>query len=128
MKTTFLGREYIILALINAKKLIFNENFTTLTEISQFCYYLQTEIRRQNLDIIITSYYPSLPDFNVTGECVIPTSECCYDLNRAPLSILKIFYDLDFFTKFFLELEQERHETLTKAQNNNLKLFRKPIY
>ena len=68
MKTSFLQKEYLTLALIKAKNDFFNKNFVTTAELNQFIRFIQQHFINQKLDIVVTSNNLSKEDFNIVGD------------------------------------------------------------
>lgn len=121
MKTFFLSKEYVLLALIESKNQIFHENFATISELNQFEYFLQRKFNNQNLDVVITSNNLSSEDFNVTGDVIMKSNTCSFNLYFLPIEILNILDDIDLITNFFINLENEKIEMLKRNINNKPK-------
>lgn len=125
MKPFFLNKEYVALALIKSKDQFFHESFITIQELNQFIGFLQQEFNNQDLNIIISSNSLSEEDFNVTDEIIVKSNNCCFNLDLVPIKILKILYNIDFITDFWMKIEQEKLEVLENMRNTSFKLNRK---
>lgn len=117
----FLSKDYVVLALIEAKNQIFHENFVTISELNQFGYFLQKEFNSQNLDVVITFDNLSREDFDVTGDVIMKSNTCSLNLYLLPIKILNILYDIELITNFFIDLKNEKIEMLKRNINNKPK-------
>lgn len=115
MKTFFLGKEYVALALIEAKNKIFHESFITISELEQFSYFLQQEFNKRELDIVITSNTPNIEDFNIIGEVIMVSNNCGFNLGILPMNVLSILYDTNLIADFFIQVEKEKLEILERT-------------
>lgn len=127
MKSIFLDEAYVALALIKSKSQFFHKNFITISELNQFVYFLQQEFNKQNLNIVITSNSLNSEDFNIIGETIMKSNACCFNLDLLSIDILKVLYDTNLIANFWVQLEQEKLETLKKVIVDSPKLYRKVI-
>lgn len=119
--TQFLSREYVALALIEAKSKFFKEEFITTSEFNHFILFLQKKFNDENLNIIITSNSLNRIDFSVKKGIITLTDRCCYNLDNCIVDILR---DTNLLLSFFLTLEKEKLETLEKMSvENKRKLY-----
>ena len=125
MKTFFLGKEYVALALINAKDQFFRERFITISELNQFDHFLQQEFNNRDLDIVITSNTLSSEDFNIMGEVIMTSNACCFNLGLLPINVLTVLYDSNLIVDFLTQLENEKLETLERKKEVVPKLYKK---
>lgn len=125
MKTFILGKEYIALSLIKAKKSFFNESFITTSELGQFDYYLQQEFNKRDLDIIISSNALSSDDFNINGDTIMASNSCSYGLNTLPMNVLTVLYDSNLIADFFEQLEKDKLQMIENKKETVFKIYRK---
>ena len=121
MSSSFLSIGYVAMVLIKEKSQIFGESFITISELNQFCYFMQREFNSKDLGIVITSNNLSREDFNIFGGIVIPSERCCYDVDYIRNDILNILTDENLILKFFTELESRKLKTLENLQTNTSK-------
>lgn len=122
MKTTFMSREYIALALIKAKYQFLRENFITMSELNQFNHFLQMEFNDRELDVIINSDTLKKENFNIMGNVIMESNTCYLDLDFLPETLLNILYDNDLISSFLLNLENEKINNLEKSKSMLLNL------
>lgn len=120
MSNSFLSIGYVAMTLIKEKSKIFNENFVTISELNQFCHFMQKEFNNKDLGIAITSNL-SREDFNVFSGIVIPSDRCCYDVDNLPNNIVNILMDQNLILQFFTELERRKLQTLENFYSENSK-------
>lgn len=123
--TKFLSQNYLAISLLKAKHDFFRENFITFSELNKFEYFIQQEFNNRNLNAIITSDGLSLEDFDILGDVIIPSNNCCYDINRLSIEILIILSDTKLISQFFMDLELEKIKTLENVQTSTLTLNKK---
>lgn len=112
MKTFFLGQEYVAISLIRVKDKIFHEKFITISELNEFCHYLQQEFNNRDLDVIITSNTLSIEDFNIIGDVIIASNNCCINLGFLPMNVLSILSDTNLTKDFLMQFEKEKLEAI----------------
>lgn len=110
-----LSKEYVALALIQAKTLIFSENFATTSELNQFTIFMQREFNKQKLCISF-AYSRDLEDFNIKGGIVTAKEKCYYSLNDISDTIKNILTDKKLLLNFFMEVEKKRLERIENFQ------------
>lgn len=118
MSNSFLSIGYVAMVFIKEKSQIFGESFITMSELNQFCYFMQREFNNKDLGIAITSNGLSREDFNIFGGVVILSERCCYDVNYIRNDILNILTDENLIFQFFTELESRKLKTLENLQIN----------
>lgn len=112
MATYFLSKNYVAASLLEAKYDFYKERFITFSELNQFDYYIQQEFNRRDLDVVINSDGLSREDFEHIGDVIIPSSGCCFNLDRLPVSVSYVLKDKELIAKFFIDLESEKLKTL----------------
>lgn len=112
MATYFLSKNYVAASLLEAKYDFYKERFITFSEFNQFDYYIQQEFNRRDLDVVINSDGLSREDFEHIGDVIIPSSGCCFNLDRLPVSVSYVLKDKELIAKFFIDLESEKLKTL----------------
>lgn len=112
MQTRFLGKEYLVLALIKWKNHFFQENFITSSELSRFEQFLQQEFNNLNLNVIIASASLSAIDFETIGDIIMLSDTCGCNLDLLPMDISTILYDSNMMSNFFQVLEKEKLEKI----------------
>lgn len=118
--TQFLRKEWIAVALSNAKNEILGEDVVTISELQQFSQFLQKYFNNEKLDIVIPFGLPDSDGFKVNnGIIVVPKS---WNLSVLPDEIQKILFDSDLFIDFFIELENKKLDILTGAKGKRKKL------
>lgn len=118
--TQFLRKEWIAVALSNAKNEILGEDVFTISELQQFSQFLQKYFNNEKLDIVIPFGLPDSDGFKVNnGIIVVPKS---WNLSVLPDEIQKILFDSDLFIDFFIELENKKLDILTGAKGKRKKL------
>ncbi|MCI8778758.1 MAG: hypothetical protein HFI87_06385 [Bacilli bacterium] len=118
--TQFLRKEWIAVALSNAKNEILGEDVVTISELQQFSQFLQKYFNNEKLDIVIPFGLPDSDGFKVNnGIIVVPKS---WNLSVLPDEIQKILFDSDLLIDFFIELENKKLDILTGAKGKRKKL------
>lgn len=123
MKTSFLQKEYLTLALIKAKNDFFHENFVTTAELNQFIRFIQQHFINQKLDIVVTSNNLSKEDFNIVGDIIKLSDNCAYNLDRIPTNIASIITNQNLIAEFFISLEREKLNKLENIQTEKPKSY-----
>lgn len=117
--TQFLRKEWIAVALSNAKNEILGEDVVTISELQQFSQFLQKYFNNEKLDIVIPFGLPDSDGFKVNnGIIVVPKS---WNLSVLPDEIQKILFDSDLFIDFFIELENKKIGRLKGAKGKSKK-------
>ena len=129
MTDPFLPKEYVALALIEAKFRFFNENFATTIELNQFTEFMQRKFNERKLGIVI-KHDLRLEDFNIKNGIVTITDRCCFNLKRLSNEILNILTDETLILEFFVNIETKKLEILKSfpeypvaVQSNTAKLL-----
>ena len=116
MRGKFLSKEYLALALIEAKNNLFHENFATTAELNQFENFIQQQFTNQKLDIIVYSNNLSKEDFNVVNGVIMLSDNCAYNLDMLSREIYNILTDVNLIVEFFMTLESEKLNKLENIQ------------
>lgn len=116
MRGKFLSKEYLALALIEAKNNFFHENFVTTSELNQFENFIQQQFTNQKLDIIVYSNNLSKEDFNVVNGVIMLSDNCAYNLDMLSREIYNILTDVNLIVEFFMTLESEKLNKLENIQ------------
>lgn len=117
-----LGREYLVLSLLNAKEQIFDESFVTLSELNQFHHFLQNVFNKKGLDIVIDFNILSSDDFNMVGGVIMVHDNCCLNVDRLPANVLSVLYDVNLIANFLMQLEHKKLEILCNVIDEAPKL------
>ena len=116
MRGKILSKEYLALALIEAKNNLFHENFATTAELNQFENFIQQQFTNQKLDIIVYSNNLSKEDFNVVNGVIMLSNNCAYNLDMLSREIYNILTDVNLIVEFFMTLESEKLNKLENIQ------------
>ena len=116
MRGKILSKEYLALALIEAKNNLFHENFATTAELNQFENFIQQQFTNQKLDIIVYSNNLSKEDFNVVNGVIMLSDNCAYNLDMLSREIYNILTDVNLIVEFFMTLESEKLNKLENIQ------------
>ena len=120
MKTRFIGREYVALSLLSAKKEILNENFITTFELNKFCNFLHQEFDNRYLNVVITSNKIDNQSFIVNEEFIKKTENCIYTLDTLPSDILNVLSNTVLIANFLIDIEQQKIKNLEKISKKVL--------
>lgn len=123
METKFLSNDIVAVVLINAKKIFFDDEFITISELNQFMSFLQQEFNENELDVVLVSNGLNMEDFKMVGDIIMKSNDCSVSLALLPLNIQMVLSDKRVLAKFFLNLEKERFELI----NKKFKEINKPI-
>lgn len=116
MRGKILSKEYLALALIEAKNNLFHENFATTAELNQFENFIQQQFTNQKLDIIVYSNNLSKEDFSVVNGVIMLSNNCAYNLDMLSREIYNILTDVNLIVEFFMTLESEKLNKLENIQ------------
>lgn len=116
MRGKILSKEYLALALIEAKNNLFHENFATIAELNQFENFIQQQFTNQKLDIIVYSNNLSKEDFSVVNGVIMLSNNCAYNLDMLSREIYNILTDVNLIVEFFMTLESEKLNKLENIQ------------
>lgn len=116
MRGKILSKEYLALALIEAKNNLFHENFATIAELNQFENFIQQQFTNQKLDIIVYSNNLSKEDFSVVNGVIMLSNNCAYNLDMLSREIYNILTDVNLIVEFFMTLEREKLNKLENIQ------------
>lgn len=116
--TYVLEKEYLIIALVKAKSEIFGENFITLSELSEFERLIELEFNRHDINAVITSDSISMENFDMIGDVIFISKNCCYHLGFVPIIIAKILTDKNLIINFFQQLENDKLNKLKIMKHN----------
>ena len=125
MRGKFLSKEYLALALIEAKNNFFHENFATTAELNQFESFIQQQFTNQKLDIIVYSNNLSKEDFNIVNGVIMLSDNCAYNLDMLSREIYNILTDVNLIVEFFSTLESKKLEKLENKQKEVSKTYKK---
>ncbi len=121
METNFLRKEWIAVALANAKRVIFREDFVSISELQQFSEFLQCSFNNSNLDIVITHDLPNSEGFIIQNDIVIVPKN--WNIYMLPDEVKSVLLNENLFIKFFIDFENEKIERLNAAKQKKLKLI-----
>ena len=125
MENSFLAQGYIALSLIQTKKELFNEEFVTTSELSQFVQFMQMYFVKKRLAIAITSYLEEW-DFQIQNGIITITDTCSFDLDRVliyhdlewnSVDIGSILKNMNLIVSFFIQLENRKLSILEEYKN-----------
>lgn len=120
MDVNFLRKEWIAIALSNAKKEILDEDVVTISELQQFSQFLQNYFNNEKLDITIPFGLPDSDGFKVENGIIVVSKS--WDLFMLPEDIQQILFDSNLFVNFFIELENKKIKKLTNFKGKTKKL------
>lgn len=120
MEMNFLRKEWIAVALAQAKKKILGEDFVSILELNQFSKFLQTEFNNKKLNIIITRDLPNSEGFEIKdGIIVVPRTWNICLLSEDYQSILS---NEQLFIDFFIAFENKKIERLKESKRKKLSI------
>ena len=111
MSSPFLAKDYVAFALIKEKSEIFDESFTTVSELNQFTLFMQQKFNERELGVVIV-YELDRENFNVKNGVITINERSWINLDRLPNEILNILTDTSLILEFFLKIETRRLEIL----------------